>query len=167
MPIANNVSLSELETRNNARPDMPSRMTWGSVVGSSKFRTTSETVGGAGAPSESLIKSGDCTRPVKSDVCPGTMAKRLTKALREKRRWIGLDVGNCESRSHVESTIKGLAPVEDWKLMDFTEGKAIIRILLKHQNEWREVLQDTNSPIQSLTMSGKIRLVRERLKITK
>ena len=95
------------------------------------------------------------------------MAKRLTKALREKRRWIGLDVSGYESRSQVEDTIKRLAPVNDWKLMDFTEGKAIIRILLKHQNEWRDVLKDTSSPIQSLTMSGKIRLVRERLNITK
>ena len=95
------------------------------------------------------------------------MAKRLTKALREKRRWVGLDVRGYESRSQVEATIKRLAPVNDWKLMDFTEGKAIIRILLKHQNEWRDVLKNTSSPIQSLTMSGKIRLVRERLKISK
>jgi len=95
------------------------------------------------------------------------MAKRLTKALRDKRRWIGLTVLDCNNRNQVKSAIDKLAPVSEWKLMDFTEGKAIIRILLKHEKLWREVLQNTDSQIQSVTMSGKIRLVRERLEIPK
>ena len=95
------------------------------------------------------------------------MAKRLTKALRDKRRWIGLKVFGFNNRAQVKSAIDELAPVSEWKLMDFTEGKAIIRILLKHEKLWRNVLQNTDSPIQSVTMSGKIRLVRERLEISK
>jgi hypothetical protein len=91
------------------------------------------------------------------------MAKRLTKALREKRRWVGLNVTNCESRSQLEDKIREIAPVEDWRLMDFNGGNAILGILLKDQNEWREILNKPDQPIHSVTMSGKIRLVRERL----
>ena len=93
------------------------------------------------------------------------MAKRLTKALREKRRWVGLNVTNCESRSQLESKIREIAPVEDWRLMDFSGGNAILRILLKDQNEWREILNKPGQSIHSVTMSGKIRLVRERLNL--
>jgi len=93
------------------------------------------------------------------------MAKRLTKALREKRRWVGLSVSGCENRTDLESKIAELAPVEDWRLMDFKKDKAILRILLKDQNEWRNVLNQPSNTIHSITTSGKIRLVRERLKI--
>ena len=91
------------------------------------------------------------------------MAKRLTKALRDKRRWIGLNVTNCESRTELESKIEEIAPVDEWRLMDFSDGKAILRISLKDQSEWRKVLDRPNQSIHSVTMSGKIRLVRERL----
>jgi hypothetical protein len=93
------------------------------------------------------------------------MAKRLTKALREKRRWIGLSVSNCKNRSELKSKIEEIAPVTDWRLMDFADGKAILRILLKDQQEWRNILKDPNQMIHSVTMSGKIRLVRERLEL--
>ena len=93
------------------------------------------------------------------------MAKRLTKALREKRRWVGLSVKSCTNRSDVKSKIEKIAPVEEWKLMDFNGEKAILRILLKNQNEWRKVLENPDQDIHSVTMSGKIRLVRERLEL--
>ena len=93
------------------------------------------------------------------------MAKRLTKALREKRRWVGLSVKSCVNRSELKSKIEKIAPVGDWKLMDFTDGKAILRILLKHQNEWRKILENPDQDLHSVTMSGKIRLVRERLEL--
>ena len=93
------------------------------------------------------------------------MAKRLTKALRGKRRWIGLKVSNCENRAELESKIAELAPAEDWKLYDFSNGLAILRIRLKDEKAWRKILDQENSSIQSVTMSGKIRLVRERLKL--
>ena len=93
------------------------------------------------------------------------MAKRLTKALREKRRWVGLNVSNCETRDELEIKISELAPVEDWKLYDFSEGSAILRIQLKDEKAWRKILDQPSSAIHSVTMSGKIRLVRERLKL--
>jgi len=93
------------------------------------------------------------------------MAKRLTKALREKRRWIGLAVSNCQNRAELESKIAEIAPVEDWRLMDFSNGKAILRVSLKDQSEWRNILNRPTEPIHSVTMSGKIRLVRERLEL--
>ena len=93
------------------------------------------------------------------------MAKRLTKALREKRRWIGLHVTNCQNRAELKSKIEEFAPTDDWRLMDFTDGKAILRILLKDQNEWRATLNKPDQPIHSVTMSGKIKLVRERMNL--
>ena len=93
------------------------------------------------------------------------MAKRLTKALREKRRWVGLSVSNCETRGELEIKIAEIAPVEDWKLYDFSKGCAILRIRLKDEKTWRKILDQPNSAIHSVTMSGKIRLVRERLNL--
>ena len=92
------------------------------------------------------------------------MAKRLTKALRDKRRWVGLNVSNCENREELESKISEISPVGDWKLYDFSNSSAILRILLKDEKEWRKILDQPDSAIHSVTMSGKIRLVRERLK---
>ena len=146
-------------------PAKPKRMMCGSVAGLSRLRMTSEIVGEATSTSESSINRCECARPVKSDDCPSTMAKRLTKALREKRRWVGLSVKSCTNRSDLKSKIGKIAPVEEWKLMDFDGGKAILRILLKNQNEWRKVLENPDQDIHSVTMSGKIRLVRERLEL--
>ena len=138
---------------------------WGKVDGLSRFFTTSVIVGAAPAPPDSSIKGCESARPVKSDDCRSTMAKRLTKALREKRRWVGLSVSNCSNRSELESKISEMAPVSDWKLMDFSENSAIVRILLKDQKLWMDVLKNPGNPIHSVTMSGKIKLVRERLKL--
>ena len=91
------------------------------------------------------------------------MAKRLTKAHRAKRRWVGLNVSNCNDRSDLKSKIASIAPVDDWKLMDFNQTTAILRILLKDEKEWRKILDNPQAEIHSVTMSGKIRLVRERL----
>ena len=93
------------------------------------------------------------------------MAKRLSKALRDKRRWVGLNVSNCNNREELESKIAALAPVGDWKLYDFSNSHAILRILLKDEKQWRQILDQPDSAIHSVTMSGKIRLVRERLNL--
>ena len=91
------------------------------------------------------------------------MAKRLTKAHRAKRRWVGLNVSNCNDRNDLKSKIASIAAVDDWKLMDFNQTTAILRILLKDEKEWRKILDNPKAEIHSVTMSGKIRLVRERL----
>ena len=122
------------------------------------------------------------------------MAKRLTKALREKRRWIGVLVEPaCTTRSDVEERLDALAmtlePVPDIRLMDFFHSKqrdelntpaefsaegggiAILRIHLKDAPRLRPLLQAEDAVnqhgIRSLTTSGKIRLVRQRLGLPK
>ena len=122
------------------------------------------------------------------------MAKRLTKALREKRRWLGVLVEPaCSTRSDVEERLAALAstldPNPDIRLMDFfnqeqrgeleppvepvtvTGGLAILRIHLKDAPSLRPLLRGEHALQEhgflSLTTSGKIRLVRERLGLPK
>jgi len=122
------------------------------------------------------------------------MAKRLTKALREKRRWLGVLVEpTCTKRSDVQDRLDALMssldPTPDIRLMDFfnreqrhvldspdgpveaTEGVAILRIHLKDARTLRALLEGENAitkhGFRSLTTSGKIRLVRERLGLPK
>lgn len=122
------------------------------------------------------------------------MAKRLTKALREKRRWLGVLVEPaCTARADVEERIAALAstlePRPDIRLMDFVNaagrakldapsevvdnefGLAILRIHLKDAPSLRPLLRNEDSLQQhgffSLTTSGKIRLVRQRLGLPK
>ena len=122
------------------------------------------------------------------------MAKRLTKALREKRRWLGVLVDPaCETRTDVEERLAALTstlePSPDVRLMDFFNsmqrhelntpvdfsgeegGIAILRIHLKDALTLRPLLQAEDAIEQygicSLTTSGKIRLVRQRLGLPK
>ena len=107
------------------------------------------------------------------------MAKRLSKALRGKRRWIGVQISaNIPSRSETKSIIEiistdlqlSLTP----KLMDFEKNSlsngcstGIIQVNLTDYMKFRTYIStvdslDTNG-ISSITSSGKIRLVRQRL----
>ena len=120
------------------------------------------------------------------------MAKRLTKALREKRRWVGVMVDpSCQHREDVERQLNAMTSSLDTKpnirLMDWCSldrrsslgeptpltadhphvGLAILRIHLKDAHFLRDILESGSAleqhGLQSLTTSGKIRLVRERL----
>lgn len=124
------------------------------------------------------------------------MAKRLTKALREKRRWIGVQVHpRHQDRNAVEQALANISRSIETKpslrLMDFSRhderlgtmeqtelskahpdgGLAIVRAPLKAMPEVRNLLQDETAletwGVVSLTTSGKIRLVRERLGLPK
>ena len=124
------------------------------------------------------------------------MAKRLTKALREKRRWIGVLVHpRHQDREAVEHVVQNMSQMMEAKpslrLMDFSSqqerpmlaeqtdlanqhgegGLAIVRAPLKAMPQLRNLLQDKNAletwGIMSLTTSGKIRLVRQRLGLPK
>ena len=124
------------------------------------------------------------------------MAKRLTKALREKRRWVGVLVHQrLQDRASVEKTLKQISRSMDSKpklrLMDFfddaqrkglqgqadlldgtkTGGLAIVRAPLSAIVELRTLLESEDAMetwgVQSLSTSGKIRLVRERLGLPK
>ena len=123
--------------------------------------------------------------------CALHVAKRLTKALREKRRWIGLAVHpTCTNREDAEKMVKGLEgelTQPNLRLMDFMPpamrtaeqmkaaelhtpsefGLAILRVDLKAASALRSLLQEEKAidkhQCMSLTSSGKIRLVRQRL----
>ena len=124
------------------------------------------------------------------------MAKRLTKALREKRRWIGVLVHtrhhHREAVEHVVQTMSQMMEAKpSLRLIDFFPqqerptlaeqtdlanqhgegGLAIVRAPLKAMPELRNLLHDQKAletwGIMSLTTSGKIRLVRQRLGLPK
>ena len=89
------------------------------------------------------------------------MAKKLTKALRGKRRWIGCQISGFSNRIELEEYLMNY-PV---KLYDFEEGKCIFMVRLEDYESIKEGL--SNSRIKTLTSSGKIRLVRERMNFTR
>ena len=110
------------------------------------------------------------------------MAKRLTKALRGKRRWFGINVNSqFSTRNQLAEHLNLLS--SKWKLtkplrlMDFdfsTEGGlslAIIEVKLQDSKLLRANIGDEKAidifGIQSITTSGKIRLVRDRLNLPK
>ena len=125
--------------------------------------TTSVTVGGSTSCSTSSIKPRDSARPVKSDASSDTMAKTLTKALRGKRRWIGINVSGYDSRDSLEKAIESIAPSSEWKLTLFEDDKAIVKVRLQDLGDWRKNFEVSNSNIESVTTSGKIRLVKQRM----
>tara|TARA_B100001996_G_scaffold382042_1_gene372839 strand:+ start:6106 stop:6390 length:285 start_codon:yes stop_codon:yes gene_type:complete len=89
------------------------------------------------------------------------MARKLTKALRGKRRWIGCLTKGFSSRPQLEEFLQEL-PV---KLYDFSDDKCILSVRLEDYQTVRETFQDGR--VISTTSSGKIRLVRQRLEIEK
>ena len=120
------------------------------------------------------------------------MAKRLTKARRPKRRWLGLLVDRRhKSRTEVETSICHVAQKTEalgtWRLMDYCpeeqrkydaevtdltalrpkHGLAILRVDLIDAPTIRTLLEDHEAlethGFDSLTTSGKIQLVRRRL----
>ena len=118
------------------------------------------------------------------------MAAKLSKAKRPKRRWIGLSFpSSIRSRGDVEELIKQLfsedihfrlydahfhgsdvakASCEFQSIKDDI-GLGIICVNLVDYDAVREMLSksSTNGRMNSLSSSGKIRLVRQRLSIPK
>tara|TARA_B110000444_G_scaffold69941_2_gene65719 strand:- start:34470 stop:34754 length:285 start_codon:yes stop_codon:yes gene_type:complete len=89
------------------------------------------------------------------------MAKKLSKALRGKRRWIGCNCEGFESRSDLEKHLEDF-PV---KLYDFENEKCILVVSLDNYEETKSKL--TSGRVISQTSSGKIRLVRDRMGFTR
>lgn len=89
------------------------------------------------------------------------MAKKLTKALRGKRRWIGCEVEGFSNRDELLEYASEL-PL---KLYDFEGDKCIFMVRLEVYDSIKERL--ANSRIQTVTSSGKIRLVRERMNFSR
>ena len=85
------------------------------------------------------------------------MAKKLTKALRGKRRYIGCEISGFSKRIELEQYLSNY-PV---KLYDFEDDKCILMVRLEDYDSIKQNFID--GKIKTVTSSGKIRLVRERM----
>lgn len=94
---------------------------------------------------------------------------RVSKAKRGKYRWIGLSIPDeLSNRSKLEGFLKSQLNLQyQWRLFDLVSlddgSKAILRVRLEDYQTSLDGLN--NDSTSSLTSSGKIRLVRERLGI--
>jgi hypothetical protein len=123
------------------------------------------------------------------------VAKRLSKALRGKRRWVGVEVdASILTREDLEGRLTQLTQthhMQALRLMDFQNaerhrtgeseqnrvkvsekvGVAILRVSLQDYPDLRQALEAANANethgLRSVTSSGKIRLVRQRLGLPK
>lgn len=122
------------------------------------------------------------------------VAKRLSKALRGKRRWIGVEVdASISTREDLQNRLTQLTEahrMQALRLMDFQNaerrlaedeqdrvkvsekaGVAILQVSLQDYPGLRQALEAANATethgLRSLTSSGKIRLVRQRLGLPK
>ena len=98
----------------------------------------------------------------------GSMA-RQSKASRGKHRWMGLRINKGElSRDSASKIIEQNLPDINFRLFDclsFQSGTlVIIRVTLQNKEIARRKL-NLNPEIETVTTSGKIRLVRERMGI--
>ena len=96
------------------------------------------------------------------------MAK-VSKANRGKNRWIGLRINQIPiSRTILEDNLGKIMGNINWKLFDLIDREmhtlAILRAPLEDSLEAKEKINSTDG-ISSLTTSGKITLVRQRLGI--
>ena len=119
------------------------------------------------------------------------MAKRLSKALRGKRRWLGLVFmsmfpDRLSFENHLRSVLEGASIPPEIRLMDFyhpqsekakeshlssefskAHGYAVVEVRHPSYQRVREIFghEDAMSmyDVRSFTSSGKIRLVRERM----
>ena len=108
------------------------------------------------------------------------MGPRLSKAKRGKRRWIGLQLDQrYENRDHIEEALQGIRNIvgegSKLRLFDFDKGigenahrKCIIVVSLDYSTQVKDYIsKNPHLGIETLTTSGKIRLVRQRLGLQK
>jgi hypothetical protein len=96
------------------------------------------------------------------------MAK-VNKAARGKHRWVGFHLLNDDfSRVKFEEKLSTILSGVSWRLFDFkiSDGfyKCIIKVPLENYESSLSLINADES-LETLTSSGKIRLVRERLGI--
>jgi len=89
------------------------------------------------------------------------MPKKLTKALRGKRRWIGCSCEGFASSRDLANYVSHI-PV---KLFDFENNMCIFEVKLEDYNKVKSIF--SSGRVISETSSGKIRLVRERMGFTR
>ena len=96
------------------------------------------------------------------------MAK-ISKAKRGKNRWIGLQINQKPiSRATLDDNLEKIMGDINWKLFDFINTEmhtlAILRTSLKDSSDAKEKINSIEG-LSTLTTSGKIKLVRQRLGI--
>jgi len=94
---------------------------------------------------------------------------RQSKASRGKHRWLGLRINKGElSRDSASKIIEEILPDINFRLFDCLSFQSatlvIIRLTLQNKEIARRKL-NLNPEIETVTTSGKIRLVRERMGI--
>ena len=91
----------------------------------------------------------------------------VNKAARGKHRWIGFHtLGKEISRPKCEDIFSSILPNINWKLFDLKAINGVSKGILKIPlDEYESALISINDVefLETLTSSGKIRLVRERL----
>ena len=138
-----------------------------------------------------VLKGVQSLRPYLHEAgrCGQSMAGKVSKAKRPKRRWIGIALPhNVQSREDLTSVLES-SPFESFRIKLYDchpsgseaalaacsiqkrvdeVGFAIICVLLSQYIEVRNILDSGDGHgLMSITSSGKIRLVRERLGIPK
>jgi hypothetical protein len=92
---------------------------------------------------------------------------RQKKAARGKHRWIAIQVNKSIQRDSLKKLLGESLDGIEWKLFDSEKQSkrtiAIIKITLSDYHHAVEILNKV-SGFQTITSSGKIRLVRERVK---
>ena len=91
---------------------------------------------------------------------------RLNKTARGKHRWVGIRSLRNLSRDEVRNLVKGAIEGVEWRLFDVIESDvstlAIVKVRLE---DYPSVVPKLNviGDIETITSSGKIRLVRSRI----
>ena len=94
-----------------------------------------------------------------------------SKALRGKHRWVGLKINqNGMNRNACHKLLENILDEIKFRMYDCITEKnsalVIIKIALSDQKKTRDSIENS-STTEPLTTSGKIRLVRERLGVSK
>ena len=88
------------------------------------------------------------------------------KAARGKHRWIGFQIENTHSTAELNRSLKDELDGFEWRLFDILEvGEKTLAIVKTPLGNFKQVISQINNSgsMQTLTSSGKIRLVRQRL----
>ena len=94
-----------------------------------------------------------------------------SKALRGKHRWVGLKINQNElNRNACHKLLENILDEIKFRMYDCViennSALVIIKVALNDQKKTRDSIEDS-STTEPLTTSGKIRLVRERLSVSK
>ena len=91
------------------------------------------------------------------------------KAARGKHRWIGFRIESTPTRGELENLLETHLEVSEWRLFDILEeGENTLAILKTPLKRFKQTIVQINNSknMATITSSGKIRLVRRRLKST-